>query len=67
MILLLIMIRIKNIIKFMNLYIINNNKVNALYKHFLDNFHNENGKRYIGEMKNALKHRKGILYHNKYD
>ena len=47
--------------------IVNNGKVNVVYEYCLDNFYNENGERYIGEMKNGLKHGKGLLYYDKYD
>ena len=47
--------------------IVNNGKVNVVYDYCLDNFYNEKGERYIGEMKNGLKHGKGTLYYDKYD
>ena len=31
----------------------------------LDNFYDENGEKYIGEIKNGLKDGKGILYYEK--
>ena len=46
---------------------INNDNISEIYKFALDNFYNENGEKYIGEIKNGLKDGKGILYYNKDD
>ena len=40
---------------------------NKIFKFSFDIFYNENGEKYIGEMKNGLKTGKGILYYNKDD
>ena len=44
---------------------INNDNISEIYKFALDNFYNENGEKYIGEIKNGLKDGKGILYYEK--
>ena len=36
-----------------------------LYQYSFDNFYDENGEKYSGEIKNGLKEGKGILYYNK--
>ena len=46
---------------------INNDNISEIYNYSIDNFYNENGEKYIGEIKNGLKEGKGILYYNKND
>ena len=47
--------------------IIKDDNMNELFTFSFDNYYNENGEKYIGEMKNGLKDGKGILYYNKDD
>ena len=47
--------------------LINNDKISEIYEYSFNNFYNDNGEKYIGEMKNGLKEGKGILYYNKDD
>ena len=47
--------------------IINNDNISEIYNYSFNNFYNENGEKYIGEIKNGLKDGKGILYYNKND
>ena len=42
--------------------IINDDNMKELFKFSFDKYYNENGEKYIGEMKNGLKDGKGILY-----
>jgi len=44
--------------------IINNNKISEIYEFSLKNFYDENGEKYIGEIKNNLKDGKGVLIFN---
>ena len=43
---------------------INNDNISEIYNYSCENFYNENGEKYIGEIKNGLKEGKGILYYN---
>jgi len=45
--------------------IIKNDNISEIFKYSFDNFYNENGEKYIGEIKNGLKDGRGILYYNK--
>ena len=54
----------ENLIKELN-NIINDDNIDELLKFSFDKFYNENGEKYIGEMKNGFKDGKGILYYNK--
>ena len=56
----------EKIIKDLN-NIINNDKISEIYEYSFNNFYNENGDKYIGEIKNGLKNGKGILYYDKND
>ena len=47
--------------------IIKNDNISELYEYSFDNFYNEFGEKYIGELINDLKDGKGILYYNKDD
>ena len=44
---------------------INDGNINEIFKYAIDKFYNENGEKYIGEMKNSLKNGKGVFYFNK--
>ena len=48
-------------------YIFDNDKIYELYEFSINNFCDENGERFIGELKNGLKEGKGILYYDKND
>ena len=48
-------------------YMIDNNKISEIYDFSFKNFYNENGDKYIGNMKNNLKEGKGIIFYNKDD
>ena len=54
----------ENLIKELN-NIINDDNIDEILKFSFDKFYNENGEKYIGEMKNGFKDGKGILYYNK--
>ena len=45
--------------------IIKSEKISEIFEFAIDNFYNELGGKYIGEIKNKLKEGKGILYYNK--
>ena len=45
--------------------LINNDNISEIYDYSFNNFYNENGEKYVGEMKNGLKEGKGILYYDK--
>ena len=47
--------------------IINNDNISEIYNYSFNNFYNENGEKYIGELKNGVKDGKGILYYDKDD
>ena len=44
---------------------INSNIISEIYNYAFNNFYNENGEKYIGEIKNGLKEGQGILYFDK--
>jgi hypothetical protein len=44
--------------------IINDENMNEIFKFTFDKYYNENGEKYIGEIKNGLKDGKGIFYYN---
>ena len=45
--------------------IINIDNISEIYNYTFNNFYNENGEKYIGELKNGIKDGKGILFFNK--
>jgi hypothetical protein len=47
--------------------IINDDSMHNLFQFSFNKFYNENGEKYIGEMKNGLKDGKGVFYFNKKD
>ena len=47
--------------------IINNDNISEIFNFSFDNFYNEKGEKYIGDIKNNFKEGKGILYYNKED
>ena len=53
----------EQIIKDLNI-IINNDNISDIFKYSFDNFYNENGEKYLGELKNGSKEGNGILYYN---
>ena len=46
---------------------INNDKISEIYEFAFNNFYNDAGEKYIGEMKNGLKDGRGILFYDKDD
>jgi len=46
---------------------LNNDKISEIYKFAFNNFYNDKGEKYIGEMKNGFKDRMGILFYDKDD
>ena len=53
----------KKIIKDLTI-MINSDKIYELYEFSFNNFYDDNGEKYIGEMKNGLKEGKGRMYFN---
>ena len=47
--------------------IINTDKITDIFEYSYNNFYNENGEKYIGDIKNNLKEGKGIIYYDKDD
>ena len=45
--------------------LINNDNLSGLFEYTVNNFYNDDGKKYIGEIKNGLKEGKGLLYYEK--
>jgi len=55
----------ENLIKELNNVI--NDDFDEIFKFSIDKYYNENGEKYIGEMKDGMKNGKGILFYNKND
>ena len=54
-----------NLIKELNKII--NDDFDEIFQFSIDKYYNENGEKYIGDLRNGLKDEKGILYYNKND